>query len=89
MDKYQTRKWQAWCHQIALNFLLSTFVLKEKLFCFDDVPLLSARDIKRWIIFKLYRQISEDEMIDQIFKQHCRMQRDINYAFEKQQNLMC
>ena len=89
MDKYQTRKWQAWCHQIALNFLLSTFVLKEKLFCFDDVPLLSARDIKRWIIFKLYRQMSEDDMIDQMFERHCRRQSDINYAYEKQESLIC
>jgi len=84
MDKYQTRKWLAWHHQIALNFLLSTFVLKEKLYCFDNVPLLSARDIKRWIIFKLYRQMSEDDMIDQMFERHCRRQYDINAAFEKQ-----
>ena len=88
MDKYQTRKWLAWHHQIALNFLLSTFVLKEKLLCFDDLPLLSARDIKRWIIFKLYRQMSEEDMIDQIFERHCRRQKDINVAFEKQ-ILMC
>jgi SRSO17 transposase len=88
MDRYQTRKWIAWHHQIALNFLLSTFVLKEKLLCFDDVPLLSARDIKRWIIFKLYRQISEDDMIDLIFERHARRQEDINGAFVKQ-ILMC
>ena len=88
MDQYQTRKWLAWQHQIALNFLLSTFVLKEKLVCFDDLPLLSANDIKRWIIFKLYRQISDDQMIDQIFERHCRRQRDINVAFDKQ-ILMC
>ncbi len=89
MDKYQTRKWLAWQHQIALNFLLSTFVLKEKLLCFNNVPLLSARDIKRWIIFKLYRQMSEDEMIDQMFERHCRRQTDINNAFERQENEMC
>lgn len=84
MDKYQTRKWLAWYHQIALNFLLSTFILKEKLLCFDNIPLLSARDIKRWIIFKLYRQMSEDDMIDQMFERHCRRQNDINLAFDKQ-----
>jgi SRSO17 transposase len=88
MDQYQTRKWLAWQHQIALNFLLSTFVLKEKLHCFDDLPLLSARDIKRWIVFKLYRQMTEDEMIDQIFERHYRRQKDINVAFQKQ-ILMC
>ena len=47
MDQYQTRKWLAWQHQIALNFLLSAFILKEKLNCFGDLPLLSACDIKR------------------------------------------
>ncbi len=87
MDKYQTRKWFAWHHQIALNFLLSTFILKEKLLCFDNIPLLSARDIKRWIIFKLYRQMSEDDMIDQIFERHCRRQNDINLAFDKQSEI--
>ncbi len=87
MDKYQTRKWLAWYHQIALNFLLSTFILKEKLLCFDNIPLLSARDIKRWIIFKLYRQMSEDDMIDQIFERHCRRQNDINLAFDKQSEI--
>jgi len=88
MDQYQTRKWLSWQHQIALNFLLSTFILKEKLFCFDDLPLLSARDIKRFITFKLYRQMSEDDMIDQMFIRHCQRQKDINVAFEKQ-ILMC
>jgi SRSO17 transposase len=89
MDKYQTRKWLAWHHQIALNFLLSTFILKEKLFCFDSIPLLSARDIKRWIIFKLYRQMTDDEMIEQMFERHCRRQEDINRAFDKQYYEMC
>jgi SRSO17 transposase len=88
MDKYQTRKWSAWQHQIALNFLISAFVLKEKLLCFDALPLLSACDIKRWIIFKLYKQMSEDQMIEQMFERHCRRQKDINETFEKQ-SLMC
>jgi len=88
MDEYQTRKWLSWHHQIALNLLLSTFILKEKLYCFDDLPLLSARDIKRFIIFKLYRQMTEDDMIDQMFKRHYQRQKDINAAFEKQ-ILMC
>lgn len=89
MDKYQTRKWRAWYHQIALNFLLSTFILKEKLLCLEEIPLLSARDIKRWIIFKLYRQISEDDMIEQIFERHYRRQIDINKSFDKQNNEIC
>jgi len=88
MDQYQTRKWLAWQHQIALNFLLSAFILREKLFCFQHLPLLSANDIKRWIIFKLFQKMSDEDMINQIYKRHCRRQRDINVAFEKQ-TLMC
>lgn len=88
MDKYQTRKWSAWYHQIALNILLAAFMLKEKLICFDNIPLLSARDIKQWIVFKLYKQISEDDLIEQIMERHCRRQTDINNAYKKQK-LMC
>ncbi|MDR3000130.1 MAG: IS701 family transposase [Fibromonadaceae bacterium] len=88
MDQYQTRLWPAWQHQIALNLLLSAFILKEKLLCFKDLPLLSAYDIKRWIVFKLYKKMTDDDMINQIFERHCRRQRDINVAFDKQ-ILMC
>ena len=84
MDRYRTRKWLAGYHQTALNFLLSTFILKEKLLCFDDIPMLSASDIKRWIIFTLHRQVFEDDMIDQMFERHCRRQADINNAGGKQ-----
>jgi SRSO17 transposase len=84
MDQFQTRKWLAWQHQIALNFLLSSFILKEKLRCFNDLPLLSARDIKRWIVFKLYKQMSDDEKITQIFDRHCRRQKAINGSFDRQ-----
>jgi SRSO17 transposase len=84
MDKYQTRKWLVRQHQIALNFLLSTFILKEKPICFDHIPLLSARDVKCRIIFKLYRQMSENDMIEQMFERHCRRQADINNAFDRQ-----
>jgi SRSO17 transposase len=84
MDQYQTRKWLAWQHQIGLNFLLSSFILKEKLFCFDDLPLLSARDIKEWIVFKLYRQMTDKDMIDRVFNRHCRRQIDINVSFDRQ-----
>ena len=51
LDQFQTRKWLAWQHQVALNFLVSSFILKEKLRCFDDLPLLSARDIKEMLVF--------------------------------------
>jgi len=83
IDQFQTRKWLAWQHQVALNFIVSCFILKEKLFCFDDMPLLSARDVKEWIVFKLYQQMTDEEMIDKIFNRHLIRQMDINYSYTK------
>ena len=78
IDEFQTRLWKAWEHQIALNFMVSSFVLKEKLTCFDELPLLSARDIKEYLTFKLYKQMTEEEMLDKIQNRHKIRQRDIN-----------
>jgi SRSO17 transposase len=46
IDQFQTRKWNAWMHQVALNFMVSSFILKEKVLNNVDLPLISARDIK-------------------------------------------
>jgi hypothetical protein len=53
----------AWQHQVALNFLVSSFILKEKLRCFDDLPLLSARVIKKMLDFKLYKEMTEKQIL--------------------------
>lgn len=70
IDQFQTRKWLAWQHQVALNFLVSSFILKEKLRCFDDLPLLSARDIKEWFVFKLYKEMTEEQFFDRMYDRH-------------------
>lgn len=81
IDQFQTRKWLAWQHQVALNFLASCFILKEKLYCFDELPLLSARDIKEWLVFKLYKDMTEDQMKQKLFNRHLIRQSDINYSY--------
>jgi SRSO17 transposase len=83
LDQFQTRKWLAWQHQVALNFLVSSFILKEKLRCFDDLPLLSARDIKEMLVFKLYKEMTEKQMIERLYNRHLNRQRDINYSYLK------
>ena len=83
LDQFQTRKWLAWQHQVALNFLVSSFILKEKLLCFDDLPLLSARDIKEFFVFKLYMEMTEEKLMNKMFKRHIIRQRDINYSYSK------
>lgn len=81
IDQFQTRKWLAWQHQVALNFLVSSFILKEKLLCFDDLPLLSARDIKEVFVFKLYKEMTEEQLMNKMFKRHLLRQRDINNSY--------
>lgn len=78
MDQFQTRKWLAWQHQMALNIMVACFFLKEKLLCFDDLPLLSAYDLKEWLAFKLSEKWTDEDIIDRIFKRHLQRQKDIN-----------
>ena len=84
LSQFQTRKWQAWQHQVALNIMTACFMLEEKLFCFDDLPLLSAWDIKEWICYKLYKHITDEDMIERIYIRHLLRQMDINRAYSKE-----
>ena len=86
MNQFQTRKWLAWYHQIALNIMTMGFMLKEKLLNFNSLPLLSARDIKDWLCFILSKQATEDEMLNLIYIRHFRRQRDINASYLKEYN---
>jgi len=84
IDQFQTRKWNAWTHQVALNFMVSSFILKEKLRNNEDLPLLSARDIKEIIVFQLYRQMTDELMYEKIINRHIKRQIDINNAYNRQ-----
>jgi hypothetical protein len=66
---------------VALNFLVSSFILKEKLHCFDDLPLLSARDTKEWFVFKLYKEMTEEQFFDRMYDRHLIRQQDINNSY--------
>ena len=81
LDQYQTRLWNAWVHQVVLNFRVSSFMLNEKLVCFNDLPLLSAKDIKEYLTFKLYKEMTEDDMMDKIYNRHLQRQFDIYYSY--------
>ncbi len=84
LSQFQTRKWLAWYHQVALNIMTMCFMLKEKLYCFAEIPLLSARDIKDWLCFVLSRIQSEEVILQLILNRHYRRQRDINSSYLKE-----
>lgn len=83
IDQFQTRKWLAWEHQVALNFIVSAFILKEKIGNFDELPLLSARDIKEMLVYQLYQNMTLEQATDKIINRHLKRQQDINYSFTK------
>jgi hypothetical protein len=79
MHQFQTRKWIAWYHQIALNTLLLLFIFREKLLNFKQLPLLSAWDIKQIMQFLIFTTFSDiDALLDHILKRHEIRQKDIN-----------
>jgi len=53
MSDYQVRKWNAWHHHMALVMLSLSFLVKERILCKEDCPLLSSRDIRLIIIAML------------------------------------
>ena len=82
MNEFQSRKWQAGQHQVAMKIMVSCFFLKEKLLCFDDLPLLSAADIRDWLFFKFFQTRTDEEMIELMFFRHLRRQKDINRYYK-------
>lgn len=81
LSQFQTRKWLAWQHQVALNMLTMCFLLKEKLLCFAKIPLLTANDIREWLCFILSRKMTEHDVLKLIITRHHRRQSDINRAY--------
>jgi len=84
MDQFQTRKWLAWYHQVALKIMTMGFMLKEKLLNFKELPLLSARDIKDWLRFALAKELTEFDVIQRIYNRHRRRQYAINICYLKE-----
>lgn len=79
LHQFQTRKWIAWYHQVALNMLLLLFIFREKLLNFKELPLLSAWDIKQLMQFFIFTSLCDiGQLADHITKRHNIRQKDIN-----------
>ena len=81
LDQFQTRKWLSWYHQVALNLLVGSFMLKEKLLSKEDIPLLSARDIMDFLVFRFYKEMTEERMLATLKERHRKRLKDINYCY--------
>jgi SRSO17 transposase len=83
MDQFQTRKWKSLYHQIALNMMVGCFLLKEKLLNREDIPILSARDIMDFLVFKFYKEMTEERILANLKERHRKRLKDINYCYSK------
>ncbi|NBC83570.1 MAG: IS701 family transposase [Bacteroidetes bacterium] len=82
MHQFQTRKWIAWYHQIALNMLLLLFIFREKLLNFKNFPLLLAWDIRQLMQVQLICEMNDpDKILELILKRHLIRQKDINRCY--------
>lgn len=78
MSDYQVRKWTAWHHHMALVMLALAFLVKERILYKQELPLLSARDIRLMIIAMLLNDpAAVDKRIDQLEIRHQQRLRDI------------
>jgi SRSO17 transposase len=81
LDQFQTRKWLSWYHQVALNLLVGSFMLKEKLISEEDIPLLTARDIMEFLVFRFYKEMTEERLLNALQERHRKRLKDIDYCY--------
>jgi SRSO17 transposase len=85
MDEYQARSWRAWHHHMALVMMAMLFLLRERLLHADDLPLLSARDIKILLArFLPRRDVDIEEVIHQMQSRHRHRQAAIDSSYRRQ-----
>lgn len=79
MCEYQVRGWLAWHHHMALVMMAQYFILSEKVIYKEDIPLLSAADVRKIIITEYSgNTYQEDQLWRQMKTRHKQRQNDID-----------
>lgn len=86
MSDYQIRKWIGWHHHQSLVMLASFFLLKQKIENEQEFPLMSVRDARILIIFKMFgtRQQYHKRMA-QMKIRHKKRKKDIDRHYLKEE----
>jgi len=85
--KISIEKWYGFQLKYGMVFNWYIHILKEKLELFEEMPLLSARDVKEMVVRELYQQMTQDQMMDRINRRHAIRQEDINRHYKMKSNL--
>jgi SRSO17 transposase len=77
MFEYQVRGWKAWHHHIALVMQAMAFLLNEKIYFAEDLPLLSATDVREMMIDMQLNTSKKDlDLLERIKIRHQKRQKD-------------
>ena len=88
MTDYQVRGWLAWHHHIALVMMAMAFTLSEKIVQKQEMPLLSASDVRLLLINKFAETSQKKFTIEQQIKNRHRLrQMDIDNRYRKQKEI--
>lgn len=78
MSEYQVRDWKAWHHHMAMCMMAQAYIVTEKKEHQENMPLLSAYDIRQVIMQTYIRKDNEYEQVEaQIKYRHKQRQDDI------------
>ncbi len=79
MSQYQVRGWLAWHHHMAIVMMALHFILSEKMLMKDNLPLLSAYDVREMILNTYAKKgTTQQQIMAQIHKRH--LQRKIKHT---------
>ncbi len=79
MADYQVRKYNAWYHHMALVMMAMHYILKKRQEKKEQIPLLSARDVRlQTIAILLSQKVEIEEEIKQMLYRHILREKDIN-----------
>jgi len=69
MSQYQVRGWLAWHHHMVMVMMAMHFILSEKVLFKEEMPLLSAYDVRE-IMLNIYprKGMNQKEIMEQIKK---------------------
>lgn len=77
MSEYQVRGWKAWHHHMAMCMMAQAYILTEKKGHEEEMPLLSAYDIRQVIMQTFIRKDNEYEEVEaQIKYRHTQRHND-------------
>ena len=77
MSEYQVRGWKAWHHHMAMCMMAQAYILNEKKEHQEEMPLLSAYDIRQVIMQTFIRKDNEYEEVEaQIKYRHTQRHND-------------